>query len=723
MLPGLAERFDVILFDNRGIGESDAPPGPYTVAEMAGDAVAVLDEAGVERAHVVGTSLGGMVAQELALAHPERVDRLVLACTTPGGPKAHPMPQATVALMAEAATLEPASRCGGSSRTRSRRRPSRAAGARRPDHGAPARDRAATGRLGGAGGRRRGVRRARPAGRDRRADARPDGAEDVVVDPRTATFSAAHPRRAPRALPGAGHLFFWEEPERSSPRSPRSWRRRVSGELTIGRWLADRARRDARPRRDPVPRRASSPTRELDRRAAGSPRGSRARGLRRGDRLATLTGTSPDHVATFFACAGSASRCSRSRGGSRRAEIAYQLDGRGAGAAPRLGRARGARDGRPAPRASRSRGSATRRSRPTARSRTSREDDDPLLLVYTSGTTGRPKGALLTHANCFWTNLSFDRTAGVRDDDVVLQVLPQFHVGGWNVQPLLAWWKGATVVLEPSFDARARAPADRRAARDDDDGRPATYLFLAQEPGFADADLSSLRLAVVGGAPMPEALLETWQRARGRDRPGVRAHRGGAERALPAAGGRAAEARLRRQAVPARRRRAPRPRDRRAARRAGDGRAASSAGRTSSPATGATRRPRRPRSRDGWLATGDVAERDAEGFYRIAGRIKDMVISGGENVYPAEIEDVLHAHPAVAEAAVVGVPDERWGEACAAFVVLARARRRPATSCATHCRERLARFKVPRTVAFVDALPRSAMGKVLKDELRAGARG
>jgi len=108
VLPELAEQFDVILFDNRGIGESDAPPGPYTVAEMAADAVQVLDEAGVARAHVVGTSLGGMIAQELALAYPERVDRLVLACTTPGGQKAHPMPQVTVALMAEAATLEPA---------------------------------------------------------------------------------------------------------------------------------------------------------------------------------------------------------------------------------------------------------------------------------------------------------------------------------------------------------------------------------------------------------------------------------------------------------------------------------------------------------------------------------------------------------------------------------------------------------------------------------------
>jgi 3-oxoadipate enol-lactonase len=108
VLPGLGARFDVILFDNRGIGGSDAPPGPYSVPEMAADAIQVLDECGVERAHVVGTSLGGMVAQEVALTYPERVDRLVLACTTPGGPRAFPMPQVTVDLITQAATLEPA---------------------------------------------------------------------------------------------------------------------------------------------------------------------------------------------------------------------------------------------------------------------------------------------------------------------------------------------------------------------------------------------------------------------------------------------------------------------------------------------------------------------------------------------------------------------------------------------------------------------------------------
>ena len=137
-------------------------------------------------------------------------------------------------------------------------------------------------------------------------------------------------------------------------------------------------------------------------------------------------------------------------------------------------------------------------------------DDDPLLLIYTSGTTGKPKGALLTHANCFWTNLSFDLATGIGADDVVLQVLPQFHCGGWNVQSILAWWKGAQVVLERGFDPARALELIERERVTTLMGVPANYLFMAQEPRFAEADLSSLRLAVVGGAPMPVALLDVW---------------------------------------------------------------------------------------------------------------------------------------------------------------------------------------------------------------------
>src|SRR4029079_7538915 len=134
----------------------------------------------------------------------------------------------------------------------------------------------------------------------------------------------------------------------------------------------------------------------------------------------------------------------------------------------------------------------------STQSRSTPGDDDPLLLIYTSGTPGKPKGALLTHANCFWTTLSFDLATGVRPDDVVLQVLPQFHCGGWNVQTILAWWKGARVVLERGFDAARALELIERERVTTMMGVPANYLFMAQQPGFAAADLSSLERAVVG---------------------------------------------------------------------------------------------------------------------------------------------------------------------------------------------------------------------------------
>ena len=203
----LARSFEVLVFDNRGIGGSDAPPGPYTAAQLGADAVQVLDEAGVERAHVAGTSLGGMVAQELVLAHPERVDRLVLSCTTPGGPKAFPMPQRTVDLMLAQATLreyvenalEPDVRPEIVDRILAHRertaQPFEAWAAQ-----------AAAGvafdaydRLG--------------------AVAAPTlvqhGDGDVVVDPRNADLLAtAIPGARVSIFPGCGHLYFWQEPER-----------------------------------------------------------------------------------------------------------------------------------------------------------------------------------------------------------------------------------------------------------------------------------------------------------------------------------------------------------------------------------------------------------------------------------------------------------------------------------------------------------------------------
>ena len=332
-------------------------------------------------------------------------------------------------------------------------------------------------------------------------------------------------------------------------------------------------------------------------------------------------------------------------------------------------------------------------------------DEDGLLLIYTSGTTGKPKGALLTHANCFWTNLAFDLATGVHGDDVVLQVLPQFHVGGWNVQALLAWWKGATVILEREFEpARAlRLIEEKRVTTMM--GVPPIYLFLAQQPGFADADLSSLERAVVGGAPMPEALLETWA-ARG-----VAIVQGyGLTEAAPNVLCLPPEDAVRKLGYAgkpypfvdvrlSRRRRAAGARPERLpgllAEPGGDG------GCVHRRRLAAHRRRRRARRRgllpDQGPPQGHVHLRRRE---RVPGRDRGRAARASR----------------VADAAVLGVPDERWGEVGVAFVVSDGVGE---DELFEWCRARLARFKVPKSFRLIGEIPRNGMGKVQKQELRA----
>ncbi|MGI9112773.1 MAG: class I adenylate-forming enzyme family protein [Gaiellaceae bacterium] len=478
--------------------------------------------------------------------------------------------------------------------------------------------------------------------------------------------------------------------------------------LTLDRWIRDRAR--TTPERVAIDSLGIETTyRELDERSERLAAGLLEAGLVPGDRVATLTGSSPEHVVVFFACAKAGLILLPLNWRLTNAELAYQV----ADAEPAVllaslelaetaaslhGRSAGLED----------LVFRKHKSLPPVR------DDDGLLIVYTSGTTGRPKGALLSHANCFWTNLSFDRVAGLGDEDVVLQLLPQFHVGGWNVQPLLAWWKGARVVLEPSFEpGRALALIGEKRVTTMM-GVPATYLFLAREPGFASADLSSLRRAVVGGAPMPEPLLELWHER------GVEIVQGyGLTEAAPNVLCLPPEDATRKRGFAGR----PYPHVDVALRDPETGVVVEGTGegelvvRGPNVFSGYWRNPDATAAAfaDGWLLTGDLAARDEEGDYRIVGRLKDLVISCGENVYPSEVESVLHEHPAVAEAAVLGVPDERWGEACTAFVVLSGAVGED--ELIVFCRERLAKFKVPREIRFVEALPRNAMGKIVKSEL------
>ena len=495
---------------------------------------------------------------------------------------------------------------------------------------------------------------------------------------------------------------------------------------TLGRWTRDRAR--ATPERIAIDDRGVVVTyRELDARAERLADAFRAAGYAVGDRVATITGNSADHVVLFFACAKAGLTLVPLSWRLAPRELAEQLEiaepaillvesefeslakatlGRLARRIPSapLG-AHGVEAEVPAPAAD-PRRAASVDPREVA-------DDDPLLIIFTSGTTARPKGAVLTHLNCFWTNLSFSRIAEIGADDTVLAVLPQYHVGGWNIQPLLAWWTGATVVLERTFDPGRVLHLIQERRITTMMGVPANYLFLAQHPEFEGTDLSSLAHAIVGGAPMPPALLRAWH-ARG-----VALTQGyGLTEAAPNV-----------LCLP----------DEDARRRAG------SAGKpyphvdvaVADPVTGehlggeaegellvhgpsvfagyfrdavATE----AALADGWLRTGDLVRRDADGYFTIVDRIKDIYISGGEGVAPAEIEAVLMGHPAVADVAVVGVPDDRWGEVGVAWVVAHRGRVTDTAELLEFASASLARFKVPREVRFVEELPRSTAGKVLR---------
>jgi len=531
----------------------------------------------------------------------------------------------------------------------------------------------------------------------------------------------------------------------------------ADGLHTLGRWTTDRSL--ATPQRIAVDDRGCTLSYgELERRAAGLAACLAAAGYATGDRIATLTGNSSDHVVVFFACAKAGLVLVPLSWRLSPQELAVQLEladpqlllvedeleSLSAGACTLLAhRPRTAALGpggieksvpppsRVLPAAMPAAGTA----RVDARGRDVRQpevrrpevrplevprevrDDDPLLMIFTSGTEGASKAAVLTHANCFWTNLSLSRTMDLGSTDVVLAVLPQFHVGGWNIQPLLAWWTGATVVLERGFEPGRvlQLIAERRVTMLM--GVPTQYLMLAEHPDFATAELGSLRHAVVGGAPMPAPLLRIWHRR------GVALSQGyGLTEASPNVLCLANEDAARMVGYSGK----PYPHVAVAVADPVTGQildgAASGELLVGGPGVfaGYFRDPAATAAvlAGDWLRTGDLVERDAEGYIKVVDRLKDIYISGGENVAPAEVEAALLAHPAVAQAAAVGVADERWGETGVAFVVIRPGMATDEQELLEHCAAQLARFKVPGRIETVGALPRTALNKVLRARLR-----
>ncbi|WP_027862286.1 long-chain fatty acid--CoA ligase [Marmoricola sp. URHB0036] len=341
--------------------------------------------------------------------------------------------------------------------------------------------------------------------------------------------------------------------------------------------------------------------------------------------------------------------------------------------------------------------------------------DDLFMIQYTSGTSGRPKGVMLTHGNVVWNVANLLVDVDIGSQEVALVTAPLFHTAALNQVLFPTILKGGTALIEARFDAARAVDLIESQGVTLLFGVTSMYLAIAAAPRFAGADLSSLRLALSGGAPIPESLLRTWL-----DRglmiiqgyglteasPGttmLRADEG--VRKLGSAGTACFFTDVRVVAGD---------------RDAEDGEPGEVlvSGPHVSPGYWQDDAATASAFEDGWLHTGDLATRDDEGYLRIVDRLKDMYISGGENVYPAEVERALHEHPAVAECAVVGVPDERWGEVGRAFVVVRAGEEVDEADVLAHLEGRLARYKLPRSVVFLPELPHNASGKLLKSRLR-----
>ncbi|MEU9114545.1 long-chain fatty acid--CoA ligase [Streptomyces sp. NPDC048483] len=343
--------------------------------------------------------------------------------------------------------------------------------------------------------------------------------------------------------------------------------------------------------------------------------------------------------------------------------------------------------------------------------------EDLCLIMYTSGTTGRPKGAMLSHANITWNAVNVLVDTDLTTDATALVSAPLFHTAGLNMLTLPVLLKGGTCVLTASFDPDATLDLIERHGITVMFGVPTMYEQIARRPRWPQADLSSLRVLMCGGAPVPAPLIAAYaqrglafQQGYGMTESSPGALYLDAEHAVSKAGSAGVphfftDVRVVRPDLTP----------------AGTGETGEvlvsgphvMSGYWGLPEEGAAA------FADGWFRTGDAAQVDADGYVTIADRLKDMIISGGENVYPAEVENALLAHPDIVECAVIGVPDEKWGEVPRAVVVAREGSALDPDEVIAALRGRLAKYKIPKSVVIAgEALPRTASGKLLKPELR-----
>ena len=362
---------------------------------------------------------------------------------------------------------------------------------------------------------------------------------------------------------------------------------------------------------------------------------------------------------------------------------------------------------------------------------------DPCLIMYTSGTTGGSKGATLSHGNITWNALNVVVDADFRQDEIALVVAPLFHTAALNMLCLPTLLKGGAVLIEPGFEPGRALEVIESHRVTSLFGVPAVYDAMAAHPRWPDADLSSLRMLLCGGAPVPEATIrgytsrgltfiqgygmtETSPGALLLDAAHVESKAGSAgvphfftdvqvvrPDLTPASPGETGEIVVAGPNVMQGYWNQP------------EATAAAVLAWGDTAPSGTPDGPGTPRGADGtWLRSGDAGTTDADGYVFVVDRIKDMIISGGENVYPAEVENVLREHPAVADCGVIGVPDARWGEVGRAVVVLRPGAEATEEDLLSFLDGKIARFKIPKSVRFTGELPRTGTGKILKKRLR-----
>ncbi|MFT4994159.1 MAG: fatty-acyl-CoA synthase [Paraglaciecola sp.] len=347
---------------------------------------------------------------------------------------------------------------------------------------------------------------------------------------------------------------------------------------------------------------------------------------------------------------------------------------------------------------------------------------DTSVIMYTSGTTGLPKGVMLSHGNIMWNNINAQLSYGGARDDVVLTAAPLFHIAGLNVMTLQSFIMGSTVVLLRNFDPAVVLEYMQRYKVTSMFGAPAMFLFMSQHPDFDNTDLSSIKMLVCGAAPVPESLLSLYAQREINFCQGY-----GLTETSPFASlltpewaisklGSAGQAAFYS-----------------ALKIVNDDNQELAIGEhgeicISGPNVmkGYWNRPEATAKAiddKGWFHSGDIGYMDEDGFLFICDRLKDMVITGGENVYPAEVESVLYKHELIAEVAVIGLPDEKWGEAVTAVIVLVKGADLSLEELRIFAESQLARYKLPVKLHKIPVLPRNPAGKVLKFVLKEALSG